>query len=195
LAAALIAGGCGSDSPSAQSPPGTHSARRAFAGYKVLADSTAADFVLRDQHGALVRLSAQRGRFVLLTFLYTHCRDVCPVIAEHLQAALGMLGADRNRVRILAVSVDPVGDTPAAVRDFVRLHRLGSQFSYLTGTRKQLAPVWQAYNILATQRNEQVVDHSAPTLLIDPNGRPRLYYDSNVTTAGLVHDLRRLMRP
>jgi cytochrome oxidase Cu insertion factor (SCO1/SenC/PrrC family) len=54
--------------------------------------------------------------------------------------------------------------------------------------------VWQAYNILATPRNEAIVDHSAPTLLIDRLGRPRLYYESDVSAAAVVHDLRRLLR-
>jgi protein SCO1/2 len=95
---------------------------------------------------------------------------------------------------VLAVSVDPVGDTPESVHAFVAEHGLGPQFSYLTGTRPQLQPVWQAYNVLATPRNEQVVDHSAPTLLIDQKGRPRVYYDSSFTAAPIVHDVRLLLR-
>src|SRR5262249_39430526 len=34
------------------------------------------DFALRDQHGRRIELGAQRGKLVLLTFLYTHCPDV-----------------------------------------------------------------------------------------------------------------------
>ena len=48
----------------------------------------APDFALRDQDGRLVRLSKLRGRFVVVSFLYTHCPDVCPVIADNLNRAL-----------------------------------------------------------------------------------------------------------
>src|ERR1700722_7515929 len=49
-------------------------------------------FALRDQHGQLVRLSAERGKYVVVTFLYVHCRDVCPIIAGQLNQALRELG-------------------------------------------------------------------------------------------------------
>jgi protein SCO1/2 len=195
LIVAALAAGCGGGKSSAPTTVTAASpSRPTFAGQPVLADAVAADFALRDQRGALIRLSAQRGRVVLLTFLYTHCRDVCPLIAEHLQSALTALGPERDRVRVLAVSVDPAGDTAKSVRAFVTEHRLGPQFSYLTGTRPQLQPVWQAYNVLSTPRNEQVVDHSAPTLLIDQKGRPRVYYDSSFTAAPIAHDVRLLLR-
>ena len=61
-------------------------------------------------------MSSQRGRFTLVTFLYTNCPDVCPLIAEHLNTALRQLGTTRADTRVLAVSVDPNGDTPSAVR-------------------------------------------------------------------------------
>jgi protein SCO1/2 len=193
LAAAAVAllAGCGGGDKTAAAPTTTAAPH---GGHAVLADATAEDFALHDQNGRLVRLSAQRGHIVLLTFLYTSCRDVCPLIADHLKAATAAVGAAGRDVRILAVSVDPAGDTPSAVRRFIRVHRLGSGFSYLTGTRTELQPVWQAYNVLAMRRNDEVVDHSAPTLLLDARGRPRIYYESNFSSTAVTHDLRRLLR-
>src|SRR5581483_5058426 len=107
------------------------------------------DFALRDQAGRLVRLSALHGKFVVVTFLYTHCPDVCPLIATQLNDALRSLGPRRSAVRVLAVSVDPKGDTPAAVRRYVRERRLLPQFRYLTGTRAQLTPIWKGWFVAA----------------------------------------------
>src|SRR5665648_208330 len=56
-----------------------------------------------------------RGRPFAVTFLYASCPDVCPLIAQEIVGALGRLGADARRVAVVAVSVDPRGDTPAAV--------------------------------------------------------------------------------
>ena len=152
---------------------------------------TAPDFALRDQHGKLVRLSADRGKYVVVTFLYVHCPNVCPIVAGQLNQALQDLGPARRDVRVLAVSVDPKGDTPGAVRHFIAVHRLLPQFLYLTGTLKQLEPVWRDYHIASTQTSKGVVvGHTSVELLLDPSGRPRVLYDSHVTGKEVVHDLR-----
>jgi protein SCO1 len=120
-----------------------------FAGPTLTHPAPPPDFALRDQYGHLVRLSALRGKVVLLTFLYTHCPDVCPLTANNLNSVLARLGPARADVRVLAVSVDPKGDTPTAVKAFIRSHRLRPQFHYLTGTEKVLRSIWRAYKVQA----------------------------------------------
>jgi len=164
-----------------------------LAGQAVVGRPVAPDLALRDQDEKLVQLSSQRGRLVLLAFLYTHCRDVCPLIAGNLNDALRQLGSARNSVRVLAVSVDPRNDTPQAVRRFIKTHRLLPQFRYLTGTRQWLEPVWQAYHLVINPTNPDTVAHSAFVLLIDQAGLERAVYTSHVRAADLVHDLRLLL--
>jgi protein SCO1/2 len=156
--------------------------------------ATAPNFTLRDQAGKPVSLAAERGRYLLVTFLYTHCPDVCPVIAGTLNHVLQTPVARRVGLHVLAVSVDPKRDTPASVSHFVSQHRLVPAFRYLTGTRAQLRPVWKAFHIASTPGPNGTVSHSAFEILVDPNGRERLLYDSTVTSAAVVHDLERLTR-
>jgi protein SCO1/2 len=155
----------------------------------------ARDFALRDQSGKLVRLSALAGKYRIVTFLYTNCPDVCPLIATNLNEAMRRLGlAERAQVRVLAVSVDPTGDTPRAVRRFVAAHRLLPQFRYLTGTRKQLAPVWHRYGIAVQPRGAStIVPHSSWELLVTPDGEGKVLYDAQVKADQVVDDLRLLM--
>ncbi|MEA2385586.1 MAG: hypothetical protein QOH72_5557, partial [Solirubrobacteraceae bacterium] len=80
----------------------------AFAG-SLRPDIPPQDFRLRDQDGRTVSLRQFRGRVVVLTFMYTTCRDTCPLTATQIRGALDDLGRD---VPALAVSVDPVNDTP-----------------------------------------------------------------------------------
>jgi protein SCO1/2 len=148
------------------------------------------DFALRDQHGRLVRLSGLRGKVVLLTFLYTHCPDVCPLTASNLNTALDRLGAARNDVRVLAVSVDPRGDTHRSVDAFIRTHRLRPQFHYLTGTARTLRPVWRSYRVRAVPQGESGVDHTLYTLLIDPTGKARVLFDVQARPSAIAHDVR-----
>lgn len=151
------------------------------------------DFALRDQHGNAVRLSAERGNVVLLTFLYTHCPDLCPLTASNLDAAVREVGG--SHVQVLGVSVDPKGDTPASVRRFVRSHHLSPSFHYLTGSRAALRSVWSAYGVTSTTKvgTRTVTSHTLYTLLIDQRGRGRVVYDSTARPYAIAHDVRLLL--
>ena len=189
LVVAVLAG-CGS-SKSAQT---TTAPQQRFAGGELTPPKTAPPIALHDVNGTRVTLAAQRGRYALVTFIYTHCPDVCPLITQNLNAALRVIGPSaRKHVRVLAVSVDPVGDTPEAVRSYIRTKHLFPQFQYLIGTRAELRRVWKAWHVLAVETKPNLVDHVAYTALIDTTGKERVLYDSSVHATQVVHDLRVLM--
>lgn len=190
---AIVASTSGCGGGSTAHPRTATATKSPFAGSELRGRLDRTDFALRDQHGNLIRLSGQRGKLVLVTFLYTHCTDICPLIADHLNAALGQLYHQRSSVRVLAVSVDPVGDTRRAVRVYAREHHLLPEFHYLTGTRAQLAPVWQSYNVLVLNRNPESVGHSGYIFLLDRSGKPRVFYGAKATANQVAHDLRLLL--
>jgi protein SCO1/2 len=174
----LLLAGCGSSETAPKGPPG-----------QKLEDATPIpDFALRDAQGRVVKLSDTRGRPVLVTFLYTECPDVCPLIAEELNAVL----KDAPDARVLAISVDPRGDTPHAVRVYERRHRLVDRFSYLVGTHDELAPVWQRFNVLVEPHQHVRVDHAAMVYLLDEEGRSRIVYPPDVRADTILNDLRHL---
>jgi protein SCO1/2 len=186
----VILAGCGS-SKAAET---TTAPAKRFAGGELTPQTTAPPLALHDADGMPVTLAAQRGRYVLVTFISTHCPDVCPLITQNLNAALRAIGpARRKQVRVLAVSVDPAGDTPKAVKAYIREKRLFPQFRYLIGTRPELRRVWKAWHVLAVASKPDLVDHVAYTALIDRNGNERVLYDSSVHATQVVHDLRVLM--
>jgi len=195
VAVAVAVSGCEDHTTLAQPKAKAAADRKSpFAGHALSGPASSTDFALRDQHGHLTRLSAQRGRLVLITFLYTHCTDICPLIANQLNQALREMYHQRSSVTVLAVSVDPVGDTPRAVRAYAREHRLLPEFHYLVGSRAELARVWQDYNVLVLQRNLESVGHSGYIYLLDRMGKPRVFYSAKATAGQVAHDLRLLMR-
>ena len=145
LSAAVSACG-GSGSSPAEAASGSKSP---FRGPALITPKPAPDFALRDQNGELVRMSDQRGKVVLLTFLYTHCPDVCPLIAGNLHTSLAQLGSHASRVQVVAVSADPKGDTPKTVAAFLAKHQLTGKMRYLIGSRKALEKVWLRWGIVA----------------------------------------------
>jgi protein SCO1 len=146
-------------------------------------------FRLRDGRGGVVDTRALRGRPYAVTFLYTHCPDVCPALAEDVRDALRS-----TRAAAVAVSVDPRGDTPRAVRAFAGDHRLPPEFHYAIGDRAALAPVWQAYFAAPQSGRAAVSAHTAAVWLVDARGRLRAMYagGARIDPADLAHDLRAL---
>ncbi|HVV59504.1 MAG TPA: SCO family protein [Gaiellaceae bacterium] len=187
---AVAAAGCGGSSDATDGMQAAAQMPSPTKGFLLKPPSAAPPFSLRDQAGKTVGPQDDRGRWLAVTFLYTHCPDVCPLIADNLRAVLSRKPA----MRVIAVSVDPKGDTPAAVEKFVAKHRLPATFSYVAGTRAQLAPVWKKYNIAAQPGPNGVISHSSYTVLVDPQGRERVLYDAQITAAAVLHDLAKLSR-
>lgn len=135
------------------------------------------------------------GRPALVTFLFADCPDVCPTIAAVIAAALDDLGPAADQLDVVAISVDPRGDTPQAVGDFLDRFRLRGRMSYVTGTRAELAPLWRDWLVVAQPEGEDASIHSARVVLIDRDGRQVASYAAGITvpTGDLTADLRTLI--
>jgi len=161
-----------------------------------LEKNMAPDFTLTDGvSGQSLTLSSLRKNTVVLAFLYTRCPDVCPLTAGQFRAAQRSLGDDASKVDFVAVSVDPEGDTPAAVREFSDLHDLSERWHYLIGPRAQLEAVWSLYGIGSFMSSgARAVEHNDAIYLIDGRGRERAILHSSDPTNWLLDDLRALIR-
>lgn len=159
-----------------------------------LGSIAAPDFRLKDQFGKEISLSQFQGKPVVLTFLYTHCPDVCPLTADKLHVAMQNLGNGAQQVTVLAVSMDPKGDTAAAAQNFSRIHKLGDYFYFLIGTHDELAPVWASYSVDAQAATSAgVVSHSTAIYVIDKQGRERVLLDTDFSSAQVTTDLKILL--
>jgi protein SCO1 len=158
-----------------------------------LGGTPAPDFHLTDQFGKAVSLSQFQGQPVVLTFLYTHCPDECPLTAEKLHTVMQNLGSDAQHVAVLAVSVDPQRDTADAAINFSKAHKMLDYWHFLIGTQQALSPIWSSYNVFA-EAAQTTVNHTLPVYLIDKQGRERVYLGNDFTVAQLTADLRALLK-
>jgi protein SCO1/2 len=148
------------------------------------------DFRLRDQDGRAATLRQYRGRVLVLTFLYSACRDTCPITASTVGAAVQEAGGD---VPALSVSVDPATDTPGRARRFLARRGLTGRMRFLLGARADLEPVWSAYGISpqGIKGDDGAFEHNAYVLLIDRRGRQRVAFPfGGLTADALAHDIR-----
>jgi protein SCO1 len=145
------------------------------------------DFELATQDGESLTAADLRGQPVVVTFVYSTCRDTCPAQVQSIRGALDDLGRD---MPVVGVSVDPANDTPARARAFLLEQSMTGRMDFLLGTRAQLAPLWEAFGI-APQRVGR--EHSAYTVLVDGEGRQRIGFPaSELTPSRLAQDLARL---
>jgi protein SCO1/2 len=203
-ALALVSAGCGGSSSASHSSStsvtqpasNTTTAAQQFQAPLVLTQAQQApNIVLRDQNGHVTSLAQFRGKAVMVTFVYTHCPDVCPLIMQALGAARHDLGADASKLAIVAVSVDPKGDTPASVRHYLEVRKLESFTHYLLGTRPQLARVWRAWNISSRspKGTPEQIAHSSVIYGIDASGMIRTLYPAQpLDPKAIAHDAKLL---
>lgn len=96
-----------------------------------------ADQLLTDQHGRSVNLEKDlvSGRIVVISFMYTQCTTVCPVVSAIMAKVQAQLGERAgNAVSLVSITIDPVRDTPERLREYAALHKAGPGWSWLTGT-------------------------------------------------------------
>jgi protein SCO1 len=150
---------------------------------------------LRNYQGQPVNLARYRGKVVFVTFLYTHCPDACPLIAASLHTALGELGSRARQVQLIAVSVDPRGDTPSSVAAFLKEHGLLGQMQYLIGSAKELAPVWSEWHVGSAQdaNNPELVNHTAIVYGVSASGKLTTIYPAGFSPGQIVHDFSGLL--
>jgi protein SCO1/2 len=154
-------------------------------------------FALREWNGRRVDSRSLRGKVVLVTFLETKCQEACPIIADQIGMALDRLRpSERSGVYALAISTHPRDDTPASVREFLRVHHVAGRLHYLIGTEAQLRPVWRSFHILAALDTGDADMHSAPVRIFNRRGKwvSTLHPRVDLTPANLAHDVRIAMR-
>jgi protein SCO1/2 len=162
---------------------------RGFAG-AIRPDIPPRTWTLHDQDGRAVRVGAPGSTPSIVTFLYTHCKDSCPVTASTVRGAMDQLGHD---VPAYAVSVDPANDTPNSARVFLSQAHLTGRMHFLLAPDRALQQMWTAFGIQPQERDSE---HTAYVVLLDRTGRQRIGFPfEKLTPEGLAHDLRLLEQP
>jgi protein SCO1 len=111
-------------------------------------------FRLRDETGAWRTPASARGEVLIVTFIYTRCRDLCPRQAAEIKDAVVRAGGG---VQVYAITVDPENDTRASAQAWLkRMGVAGGPVHILLGSRQELEPVWNRFGIvpLAGERKE-----------------------------------------
>ncbi|HEY7257168.1 MAG TPA: SCO family protein [Solirubrobacterales bacterium] len=189
--AVLVVGGCGGGSDSTGGGADATNGHGKFAGAEASPPKPAAPLELDNSLGEPVNLREFHGKAVLVTFIYTHCPDVCPLIVSHLRTAQALLGPKAKRLQIVAVSTDPRGDNPKTVAAFLHAHGMTGRMQYLLGNQAELGHVWKEWNIVAhpSKAGRDLVEHSALVYGIGADGKITTLYPANFAPSEIAHDV------
>jgi protein SCO1 len=182
--------GCGSSQTSAGI---VHQAvaQSKYSGSLASPPAPAPPLALRNYKGEPVNVAQYKGKAVLVTFLYTHCPDQCPLIAANLGVALNQLGpAKAAKVQVISVSVDPRGDTPKSIAKFLKAHGVLGRMQYLVGSKHELARAWKAWGVGSERdaSNPELINHSGLVYGISAQGKITTLYSANFKPREIVHD-------
>jgi protein SCO1 len=180
-------------SASVKAPDGSTASQTGnYAGLTVSNPKQAPPLALDNYLGTPINIANYRGKAVLVTFLYTHCPDVCPLITSKLHTALSeMSAAERRTVAIIAVSVDPRGDTPDTVARFLAAHEMVGSMQYLIGSAGELGAVWSRWGIGASREagDPALVAHTALVYGITARGAIVTIYPPTFNPREIVRDV------
>jgi cytochrome oxidase Cu insertion factor (SCO1/SenC/PrrC family) len=138
--------------------------------------AAAPGFTLTDQSGRPVSLASFRGRSVILTFMDSHCTDICPLVSREFIDANKDLGSTARNVVFIAVNVNQYHGRIADVASYSSAQGLDSigSWHFVTGPLRDLRTVWSNYQVMvqAPSRNADVI-HTSLIYFIDPQGKER----------------------
>jgi protein SCO1/2 len=168
----------------------------------------AIDFELKTLDNKTFKLSDHKGKVIAMTFVYSHCPDVCPVLANRFStAAVTLMEKGYDNFIMLLISVDFAGDTYESVMDFLSKYvskeaiNKGKVIYLLGKDLESLNNIWKSYGVYVATSKETgnytftPVAHTAVVHIIDKKFKWRVSFVGMLwNTTDLVHDMEILLK-
>lgn len=127
-----------------------------------------------------------KGRTVLISFIYTSCPTICPVVTARLSQVQDKLGDAVGRdVFFVSISIDPETDTPAKLKAYAQTFGAGAGWTFVTGDGPTIAMLRHKLG----ERSRKLVEHNNTVLLYnDTTGewsRDSAFSDLSVLAANI----------
>ena len=133
--------------------------------------------------------SALGDKPVILNFIFTSCGAVCPVMSRIFSQVQTALGPERDKVRMVSISIDPEQDTPAVLKAYAEKYGAGPQWEMLTGSLHDSISVQRAFNVYRSDK----MDHLPTTFLRARPGQPWVRLDGFASAADILREYRQIV--
>ena len=164
----------------------TQATRRSTADYKLPPVK-----LVRDD-GKTVSLAEELNddRPVIMNFIFTTCTAICPVMSQVFSQLQSKLGADRDKVHMVSISIDPEQDTPERLVEYASKFEAGHQWRFYTGTTEASIATQRAFDVYRGDK----MSHVPVTLLRAAPGKPWVRMEGFTTSDELLREFRGLVR-
>jgi protein SCO1/2 len=146
---------------------------------------TVPNFSLIERSGKRLSLSDLKGKTWIVDFIYTRCRDTCPLQSAQMAKLQADLSSS-DAMKLVSVSVDPEWDTPEVLSRYAERYKADPQFwLFLTGDKNAIYRLAQegfrlsAVPASGVERKGSEILHSSRFVLVDRAAQIRGYYDSS----------------
>lgn len=119
---------------------------------------------LKTQDGQTVRFydDVIKGKIVVISFIYTSCLDICPLITARLAQVYDALGEAAGRdFHFVSISIDPARDTPERLKRHAEAFRSDPRWLFLTGAPDAVRSVRHKLG----ERSRKLTEHGAQIML------------------------------
>lgn len=135
-------------------------------------------FSLMSQNRKPVSLMGLRGKVVAVTFIYTACPDICPLLTQKIVEVAQALGGDfGSKVAFVVITFDPERDTSEILKNYAEAFgATGVGWNFLTGPPAVVRDLTSRYGVVAVKNADGFIDHNLVTSIVDPRGMLRVQY-------------------
>jgi protein SCO1 len=187
LVATAGAAGCCHGAPGSAAPEASGAGAAPRYG-RTLARYAAPDVPLVDQDGRAARLPdvVRPGGAMVVSFVFTTCTTICPVMTATLARLQEALGDGASEVRMVSISIDPENDRPERLRAYARRFHAGKGWSFWTGELADVQAALAAFDVLPREKNA----HRPITLVRRAGSAEWIRIDGLVPAETLAAELR-----
>jgi protein SCO1/2 len=136
--------------------------------------------------GVPVTLAAELAHpgAVALNFVFTSCSAICPIQSQTF-AELQARAAPGLHLRLMSISLDPLSDTPAVLREYARKFGAGREWRFYTGTPDASVAAQRAFDVYRGNK----MNHEPLVLLRPRPGQPWIRVEGYAGAATLLRTL------
>ena len=116
---------------------------------------TIPDLTLVNQDGQPVNVSRDlaQDKLLVINFIFTTCKGVCPPLGVHFGQLQERLGARLGReVSLVSISVDPATDTPERLKAWGKQFGAGPGWTLLTGPKRDVDRLLKALGVFTADK-------------------------------------------
>lgn len=112
-----------------------------------------------------------KDKVVAINFIFTSCKDVCPLETARLREVQEILGDRLGKdIFFLSISIDPKRDTPEVLKAYAQKYQAGPGWTFLTGRAEDITLLRHKLGLLSLDSDPTNLKAHSMSLIIGNQG-------------------------